>query len=243
MLLVDQGNTRLKWRLVDAGGGLAGEGGAGDIGAFAAGLPRWRGVVARVLVSSVAGSAARATLAEAVQAGLGVRAEFLASQPRCAGLANGYTEPARLGVDRWLVMLGARACVRGGLVVVDAGTALTIDAVDAGGHHLGGYILPGLRMQVAALYSGTADVGVPFAAPAAAPGTNTGAAVTNGVALAAVALAERTLVELQERLADTCSLFITGGDAEVLVPLFKVPCTRSAELLFQGMLVQARSVG
>lgn len=241
MLLVDQGNTRLKWRVVDATGRFCGEPGAGDLAALGAALPGVR--AARVLVSSVAGREARAGLSAMVRARLGLEAEFLESLPSCEGLVNGYEEPGRLGVDRWLAMLGARAQARGALVVVDAGTALTIDAVDAAGRHLGGYILPGLRMQVAALFSGTADVGVRFDVPAAGPGTNTRAAVVNGVALAAVALAERTLVELQERLADTCSLFITGGDAELLAPLLKVPCTRSADLLFQGMLVQARSVG
>ena len=84
--------------------------------------------------------------------------EFASSTDTAAGVRNGYSNPAQLGVDRWLAVIGAFHRHRDACCVVDAGTALTIDGVDATGQHLGGFIVPGPRLMVESLLTGTSDL-------------------------------------------------------------------------------------
>lgn len=200
-----------------------------------AGLP----APAKVLVSSVAGGTANADLAGRIRRLFGVDPEFMASLAACAGLHNGYRDPSRLGVDRWLGMLGARARVSGSFLVVDAGTALTIDAV-AGDRHLGGFILPGIDMQRDALGQRTALVGRAEGQAGLAWGCTTADAVCNGTLFSAVATVEKALVELRTRVDDTCALVMTGGNAPGITRMLSEPVVLCDDLVFTGMLVQWR---
>lgn len=234
---MDRGNSRLKWQLLGAdmcpvSGGIADD--VDDIGSVfraVAGAPH------RVVVVSVAGGAADSRLAGQIHSVFGVSAEFLVSVAECAGLHNGYRDPGRLGVDRWMAVLGAWSEIRRSCLVVDAGTAMTIDAV-ADNRHLGGYILPGLRMQRESLGQRTALVGSSLDAGTVDWGRATQEAVANGTLLSAVATIERALVELQRAVDDTCPLFVTGGDAPVIAPLLSVPAVACDDLVFRGMIVQ-----
>ena len=107
-----------------------------------------------------------------------------------------------------------------GALVVDAGTALTVDMVDARGRHLGGYILPGhhlmqnsLRQDTARVYYTESD------RPELRPGQSTAEAVVNGAALAATAVATAALAQAREQLGADCAALLTGGDAELLMQL------------------------
>lgn len=238
ILLVDRGNTRLKWMLVDEDGHCRSSGHAladDDPAGGMAGLPP----PDSVFVCSVASDAANAGLADQLRRLFGHEPHFLQSLPACAGLTNGYREPARLGVDRWLAMLGARERVGGNLLVVDAGTALTIDAV-AGNRHLGGFILPGIGMQRDALGQRTARVGRAEGEAGSAWGCSTTEAVCNGTLFSAVATVEKALVELRTRVDDTCALVMTGGDALRIAALLRGPVVLHDDLVFAGMLVQWR---
>ncbi|WP_133501640.1 type III pantothenate kinase [Cognatilysobacter terrigena] len=150
--LFDLGNTRLKCApLVD-----------GRVGEVLA-LPHATGTLAAALdaalpgridvayVASVAGEALRVELLDALTTRC-ARIELARTQPRFAGLRIAYAEPSRLGVDRFLAMLGARRHTAGAVLVCGVGTALTIDLVDADGLHRGGRIAPSPELMREALH-------------------------------------------------------------------------------------------
>lgn len=242
-LLLDQGNSRLKWALLSeddqflARGALGHDAPLDNALAQIPGLAGYPGIGA-VAISSVASDERRQALCAAVVDAIGVSPLLMKSSSVCAGLRNGYTDPFRLGVDRWLAMLGARTRGAGPWLVVDAGTAMTVDAVSAGGVHLGGYIVPGYRMQIAMLGTQTAAVGNVAPAVGIGWGRDTASAVANGVALEMAAFVDRALVELTGGGDDTCRMLVTGGDADFLAPLLRGASEVDPDLLFRGMLVE-----
>lgn len=132
-----------------------------------------------------------------------------------SGLRNKYTEPHLLGVDRWLAMLGAIDHWPGqSLLVVDAGTALTLDWVDETGQHLGGWIIPGFRLQQQAVIGQTAKVfNNSMQNAQVALGTDTSSCLQNGCLSAAVAVILQAV-----QLHVVTKVVITGGDAIILLP-------------------------
>jgi type III pantothenate kinase len=237
-LLLDLGNTRLKWRLMEGGeacseGALAhAETGFAD--ALAALARPLRGENVRVWLASVAPTALAARV-EAVLSGLldaaPVRVRVDAAHP---ALRLAYRDPAQLGVDRWLAMLGARAAASGPVVVALAGTALTLDAVDGAGRHLGGLIAPGLGLQRASLTAGPLFLAegrlepMPFA-------DSTAAAVASGPPLALAALIERFVRSAADRCGERPRLLLSGGDAGRLVPLLPLPAEQRPGLVLDGL--------
>jgi type III pantothenate kinase len=138
-------------------------------------------------------------------------------EPAARLLRNSYAEPGTLGIDRWLAMLGARqqAPTRS-LLVIDAGTAITCDWVAADGQHLGGWIIPGMRLQQEAVLQRTARV-LPARSvqPDLVAGTDTASCLSNGCLASAVAVCQLAI-----RQAPTSELFdvvFTGGDSAILV--------------------------
>lgn len=242
-LLLDQGNSRLKWALVGdrdkfvARGGIDQDAPLGEVADLLLDLARDH-TIETAAISAVSSSERRQALVEAVANSLGINPRTMEPRASCAGLKSGYADPSRLGVDRWLAMLGARALGGGAWLVVDAGTAMTVDAVSAGGLHLGGYIVPGYRMQISMLGSKTARIGNVVPAVGSGWGRETASAVANGVALELAALVDRALVELAGGGDDTCRLIVTGGDAELLAPLLRTASEVDPDLVFRGMLVE-----
>lgn len=225
-LLIDLGNTRLKIAASAPGGGLRllGQALHRDRPMDAA-LAEALGGDASVaheasLIANVAGDAAGLTLVEALRA-RGTGAAFLRPAAAAGGVQCAYAEPARLGADRWAALLGARALADGPCLVVDAGSALTIDAMAAGGVHLGGWIIPGLTMMVAALEARTGDLGARRRASAAAGPdafpADTAPAMEQGARLAACGAIEAARARLEKRVGGAVRLFLTGGDAAALL--------------------------
>jgi type III pantothenate kinase len=244
-LLIDAGNTRIKWAFerngaLEQGGhsvhrGRAIEEAVRPISAIGV-RPE------RVIVSNVGGAALAEALRTIADAHLGVAAEFAVVQREALGLRIAYADPKRLGVDRWLAMLGARERHSGALLVVGAGTAMTIDGVDANGRHLGGAIVPGLETMKASLLSGTA--GIRDAGDGVAPeifSSDTGAAVSGGAAHALAALVERASGELARRAGSSPRLVLTGGDAETVRSLISIAGTVDPDLVLRGLVVYARA--
>lgn len=244
ILLLDQGNTRLKWRLLRSGADVAGAGsGAGSLAEAADCIAAGGGKAAlqAVLVASVAAPEITRQLLGDSEVLFGLTPRHLVAVRQCGGLKNGYLEPGKLGVDRWLAMLGARESGAESFLVVDAGTAVTIDVV-MGGVHRGGYILPGLSMQRASLGYGTARVGAVTGRAVAGLGLQTATCVLNGTARAVAELASAALIELQQAVGDTCPLFVTGGDVSEIVTLLRGgPIMECDDLVFRGMVVQWRA--
>ena len=132
------------------------------------------------------------------------------------GVTNNYEDMSRLGVDRWLAMLAAYRASKGACVIVDAGTALTIDIVSGTGQHQGGYIVPGLGLMAASLEQNTSIRLTEPPPPASlVPGHATDAAVRNGTLAAVVSLVQQVLLRISAQEPDV-KLYLSGGDAEKL---------------------------
>ena len=190
---------------------------------------------APVWVSSVADARANGSLQEALaEAGLS-RVEFCRAQAREGGLLNSYADPDRMGVDRWLAMLGAWCSDPGPLLVIDAGSALTCDLVAGDGQHLGGYILPGPGMMESSLLSQTQ--GIRYEArelPSLEPGCSTAACVGSGIWAAAVGAVN----EVHQRYGGH-KVILTGGDAGTLMAL-GVSGDWRPNLVLEGLAERAR---
>lgn len=225
VLLLDVGNSRVKWRLTT----LSGERYYGDCDATHVALQTWVEQPQRVMVSSVRVQADLHTQLELI---FGQRLQWLKEPlPSWPQFKHCYPEPSRLGVDRWLAMLGGRVQQSGDLLVVDAGTALTIDLFSSDNRHQGGYIVPGLRMAQNALFSGTDRVRAyqdEQDKQEIAPGKNTLNCVAAGVLRQNLALVQSLLDEYPEHQP-----LITGGDGQLLAS--RLGLSYSPDLIFDGM--------
>lgn len=239
ILLVDIGNTRLKWALL-ADGKLGLQHALAyrpeslsaelDLAWSALTPPR-----AIYLVSVAASAITQGVLAWAGRQ-WGCRVVQLQSTGRNGGVVNGYTRPELLGVDRWMAMIGAYRLVGSALCVIDCGTALTCDAIDSYGNHLGGVIAPGQEMMRRALLHSTAGIAVAeAAAPATDWGQDTTGCVVAGTVQATVGLIERMVKKLQSQLGGPVKAVLTGGDAEKLLPQLSLPYRYEADLVLQGI--------
>jgi len=168
----------------------------------------------RVLISNVGGARIGDVAREAVATTWGIQPEFVQSTRAAGGIRNSYPEPAQLGVDRWLAMIGARSLEQGAICVVSVGTAMTIDGVDASGRHLGGLIVPGPDLMVSSLLHNTSEI-----AQRARQGTtnervfadNTLGAISQGAEHALAALIVRSVQAMRDELGEAPQLLLTGG--------------------------------
>jgi type III pantothenate kinase len=241
ILQLDIGNSRAKWRLCQDGQVLErGVEQRAQLLARLAGIDHGRRPAA-VWVASVAGEADEARLQQELEELWGITAWFARPAESACGLRNSYEEPRRMGVDRWLAMLAAWRDAESAVCVVDAGSALTIDFVSAGGQHLGGYILPGLDSMERALLSDTDRVRFADAArDQLVPGKSTEEAVYNGLFLSQ---AGAVCLALQLSGGDY-SLYYSGGNGRVLCERLDLGGTVEPELVLDGLeLLAAEELG
>lgn len=231
-LLLDIGNSRLKWAWQTAAG-LGDCGIAVHDGDPAAALPSFAPVQpVEVWISHVTGEPHEARLAATVRERFGRDPHFARSTAHWRGLRNRYEDPARLGVDRWLVMVAAWSERRVATCIVDAGTALTIDGIGADGRHLGGIIAAGLLTQQRAVLGqtrfATRQRGLQYHDGV---GTDTESCVGQGAMLACLGAIDRALA------ATGCAArrLITGGDASVLLPHLGDGWEHRPDLVLEGL--------
>lgn len=207
-LLIDAGNTRIKWRLLKAGQSQSEGVLTGKLTEVVPSAWRSVGTIEQVLVASVI---EQPVLQKLLEGQFSDKVNWLHHPlPSSAGFKHCYARPERLGVDRWLAMLGARSRSQKDLLVVDAGTALTIDLLSASNEHQGGYIVPGVQMAQNALFKNTAKV-KPFAdeqqAQQVAPGKDTSACVLAGIQRQRLSLVQSVLNDYPQYQP-----FVCGGD-------------------------------
>lgn len=238
ILLLDVGNTRIKWGCHD-GHKWLGQGvlPTTEPDRLAAVLTDWR--PAWVGIACVAGPA----VGEAIEKRLAdTPRHWLTSAETGHGLANRYDRPETLGVDRYAALL---ACARMGLapcVVASAGTALTADALAGDGVFLGGMIAPGVGLMRLALARGTAGVGAASGAVQVFP-RSTADAVESGIRAALVGVVETLRGDLAARLGDPVKVVLTGGDADWLAEGLAGPVVIERNLVLEGLLWLARDLG
>lgn len=248
-LAIDIGNTRLKWALYASpqpGAVLLAHGAA-----FLENIDRlaeteWRELVPphSVLGCNVAGDAVRRRVEEQLEL-WDIEPRWVVSAQQAGGVSNGYDHPGRLGTDRFVALIGARHHVleraaatrtepRAALVVM-VGTAVTVDALDAQGHFLGGLILPGHGIMLRALEGGTAGLRVPTGEVREFP-TNTSDALTSGGNYAITGAIERMHRHLSRRAGHEALTLMSGGAGWKVSPSLDISHELIDTLIFDGML-------
>jgi type III pantothenate kinase len=191
----------------------------------------------------VAGDAARRRVEEQMEL-WDVPPRWVVASEAEAGLTNGYDFPTRLGADRWVAMIGAWHRMRAQgparpIVVAMVGTAVTVEAIDAGGRFLGGLILPGHGIMLRALESGTAGLHVPTGEVREFP-TNTSDALTSGGTYAIAGAMDRMVQHLRRHCGSEPKCFMTGGAGWKMAPSLSTSFELVDNLIFDGLLEIAR---
>ena len=236
-LQLDIGNSSTKWRLVHRAGVIArGRYQHGDeTGQIA--MLHCTDHLEQIWIASVTGTVAEAALAARLVERWGIAPWFARSQASTGNLRNSYQDPTRMGVDRWLAMLGARHREQGRVCVIDAGSALTIDLVSASGQHEGGYIIPGAALMERALLLDTDRVRFDEVVDyALSPGTSTAQAVRHGIALAQAGAVTLALAQAGN---EPLALLFCGGVGDTLRQLVGRGGQWLPDLVFEGLETMA----
>ena len=243
-LAIDIGNTRLKWALYDQprpGAGLISHGAVFLETIDTLAETDWHSlpVPKQMLGCVVAGDGVKRRVEEQLEI-WEIEPRWVVSSAHAAGVVNGYDHPVRLGVDRWVALIGARHRVlaagppRPALVVM-VGTAVTVDALDETGRFLGGLILPGFGLMLRALEMGTAGLKAPTGEAVDFP-TNTSDALMSGGADAIAGAVERMHRKLMRRTGQAPLLLMSGGAAVKLAPITDLAFETADTLIFEGLL-------
>lgn len=241
ILLVDIGNSRLKWAIADAG--VVQHTASVDYreaGFIEQMLQVWSGIdrPGQLAIATVAGQQVATAIVElANQLWPAIEISVPLAEAQAFGVINAYCRPEKLGVDRWLALLAAQRYYPGCSCIVDCGTAITIDFIEADGRHLGGLISPGLCLMKKALALNTAALPFSENQADASLAVATEAAIDNGTLMAAVGLVETVL----RRQAKPYRLILSGGDAERLAGQLAVPAIIDSQLVFKGLLNYCRT--
>jgi type III pantothenate kinase len=202
ILFLDCGNSRCKYRMGEQSGAWQ------DLQEALSAIDQWR--PERVLIATV--SAFGANLLASLEASRRHSVSRMLVRNGWQGVSIGYPDPSLYGIDRWLTLVAVRSREEN-VIIVDAGTALSIDALDSAGHHLGGYILPGLALMRRALVNDTFALPEVDSSQRVTPGHNTADAIANGAVLALSAAVSASVVQYD---LDPYRLIWTGGDASLL---------------------------
>jgi len=242
-LLVDVGNSALKWAFAKGEGIVGGDRFVHRGLDTAAQLSLAWGSLQRpaeICVVNVAGEAMASTLVAWTRQHWSLMPKFFSSGDMACGVTNAYSAPENLGVDRWAALIGAHHQHLGAVCVIDCGTAITLDLLAADGQHRGGLILPGIEMLKQMLLADTAEV-KPSAAPPLATllASSTGAGVHGGAVYMAVAAIDRLVNDVAARLGQDIKVLITGGDAGTILTLLAHPAHHDPELVLRGLAILA----
>lgn len=238
ILLLDIGNTRVKWALTDGVDSLCKAGSMSHLGEtyWPRALPDCQ--PGAVWVASVAAPELVDVLAQTTTQRWGLSPQVAQTSASSCGVRNAYPQPRQLGVDRWLACIGAhhyQPRIAGSTLIVDAGTALTLDLVAADGKHLGGMIATGVHTMRQAIHGDTQIRARQRNAPASWLADDTDAAVALGTLRAATSLIENTCAKLcPDRV------LLTGGEASLLASYLPDEYIEEPELVLKGLARVAR---
>lgn len=238
-LLVDIGNTRLKWVALASGlvvkrGNLLHQG----IDPSLWGDRLWRLLPRpqQIVIANVAGSEVADALHDWCAANWQRHPQLIHSEVHRFGVRNAYEVPESLGVDRWAAMIGSHKLVDGHCTIIDCGTAVTIDALRADGQHLGGVILPGLRLMHEALFRKTSQIAEQEMGDVVFLGRNTRDCVWGGTVHAIAATIDRVTRRMANHMGGKVQHFLTGGNAPALTPFLEHGDYRlEPDLIFHGL--------
>jgi type III pantothenate kinase len=247
-LAIDVGNTRVKWAQYEGpfrSARLIAQGVEFLENLERLGDEAWPPLAApRSMVGCiVAGEGIRRRIEEQMEL-WDIAPRWVVPDAKACGLTNGYDQPARLGADRWVAMIGARERLLGRTgvippaIIVMVGTAVTVDAIDPSGRFLGGLIIPGHGIMLRALESGTAGLHVPTGAVTPFP-TNTSDALTSGGTFAISGAVAHMAGQVEKRCGSAPVCIMTGGAGWKMLPHMSMQVELVENLIFEGLLTIA----
>ena len=229
-LLLDAGNTSLKWAVVEDGHWHAtGRSDYVDWSALRAQLRAG----SDCFIASVASAIHEQQIAALLDAA-GIIPTWLTAEASFGEVKSTYLDPTQLGVDRWMALIAARQHTCEAALVVSVGTAMTVDALSATGTFLGGVIVPGVRMMWQSLQQGTARIGDAEGDWQAFPRT-TADAVQSGIVAALCGAIAQQHARLAETEGTTPRCLLTGGDAETVLSHLSMPAEHVPALVLEGI--------
>lgn len=236
-LLIDLGNSRLKW--AQSAPAVWHTGAVAHVGEnMQAVLDAVWGKLARpekILLSSVAPADARDSLQTWCQRRWSLAPVVLQAQAEQLGVKHCYAQPETLGADRWAALIGVRSLTQANACVVDCGTAVTVDALAANGEFRGGAIFPGLQLLRASLLQGTGGIRDARGQADAVLACSTADAVAGGTLHGLVGAVTRLLDEQTRTLGAGTQVFVTGGDAPLLMAYLKISAKEVPDLVLRGL--------
>ena len=242
-LLVDVGNTAVKWGLYEAGEFIAADRIVHRDYNLIEQLTRyWASLQPpdEVFIANVAGEQLANALAAWIRQQWSLTPRFASTTDVACGVTNAYPVAADLGVDRWAALIGAHHHNRDAVCIVDCGTAITMDMLAADGHHQGGLIIPGVELLKQVVREDTAGV-----KPAAEMqvttlfANSTGAGVHSGAVYMAVAAIDRVISDVAATQDHDFEVVITGGDVGLILPLLACPASHDSTLVLKGLAILA----
>ncbi len=248
-LLFDIGNTRLKWGYWSNGRISK----TGDLthehiheNGFAALTSRLPRKVTHALACNVAGTGVATKLSGVIGLHCDTDLRFARCDKSAYGVTTSYKQPRRLGVDRWVAMIGAWNEFRSALCIVDAGTAMTIDVIDRSGQHLGGQIIPGIHLMGESLRSKASDIASATKSSRdpgdglGVFGKNTDDAIAYGALTAVCGAIERSAKRIRSA-GMRPKIVLTGGDASRILKQLNSNAIHSPHLVLQGLATMLQS--
>ena len=243
ILLVDIGNSRIKWACLE-GKNLKSFGDTvhsqSSVDALYFMCETQSSEITRVMATNVAGRKLELALASVCADCWNISPEFVTPDKEGHGVSCAYSDPSKLGADRWVALIAAHRLDRGASAVIDAGTTVTLDAVDAHGQHLGGLIMAGPGLVYSALHKKTSGIGKTDLMPDAPSGIqilgrNTKMAVSNGTMLSIASALDRALLTVSAEIQEEPTVYITGGNASILSGWLETRTRYRANLVLEGL--------
>ena len=232
-LLLDLGNSRLKWVCVENGQFSVVQSLSNSQITCPALTSLWCELrPQKIAISCVGNTALLEIITLTIKQLWGeISPYFAKSQAQACGVVNGYQQPEKLGVDRFLALVAVRQKTHLPVCVIDCGTAITVDILNSHGQHQGGLICAGLSLMKKALAVNTADLPLVEVANPVFFAKDTQTAIFNGTLFAACGLIEKVMTQLPENI----TLFLTGGDALQISSQLNRPFCLETDLVLKGL--------
>lgn len=247
ILLIDLGNTRIKWaelsdNAISFGGAKAhkNQNLAQLMPEMWAHLPRPESI----WVANVAGDSYLHEMQAWFEKNWNLQAHFVNSASHYGDVKSAYKQAEKLGVDRWLNLIAARQQIKSPVCIVDCGSFLTIDVMDETGLHHGGYITSGLDMMYAALsYYSQGRLAFTFEQHEnlLGLGTSTRECIVKGSCQMLVAFINQVTASAAKKFGAKTEFIITGGDTHLLLPFLTQHYHQRPALVFEGLALLARN--
>ena len=244
VLLIDIGNSSLKWCIADSNGlsAMSQELYPKDITTDFF-IHNWHVLEQPndIVVSCVAQNIVWLALEKACFELWDIKVQKVNSLKKQFGLINAYENVSSLGSDRWCAMLGGLHQANSAFIVINAGSALTVDVVNEAGQHLGGYVVPGINMMKKSLGLHTAQVQVDSTSNVLTDlslGHSTEECVESGIHLLVVKFIEAIYKKVSLDM-NGCQTFVSGGDAKSITDLLSFNSDVVPDLVLRGLAVIA----